>query len=188
LKKKKFKNLKISQNNKELTLQTKTGEEIAILEEEEKTLQQYKIEETEKYKIKAKSNEAENKKIRYIFNETEEVKKFEISEEDYNKREDTFRKFKQKFIDPQKVAPTYIHTNLNNAAVGDRCLVIKTGTRGVVMFVGNTSFAPGMWIGGYFINFLLFFLFLNFFFYFFKTFFFVSTFFLFLSLTFCSSS
>ena len=160
---------------KELILETTDGQEVTKLEEENKTLAEYKIEETTKWKLKARSQEAEQNKTRYIFNKTEEVKKYEISEEDYNKREDTFRKYKEKFIDPQRVKPSFILTNDKNVSVGDRCLVIKTGTRGVVMFVGNTQFAPGVWIGGFFffhIYSLIYFSFLNLFYLIFLIFFF----------------
>eukprot|EP00246_Nothoceros_aenigmaticus_P009283 TRINITY_DN24697_c0_g1_i1.p1 TRINITY_DN24697_c0_g1~~TRINITY_DN24697_c0_g1_i1.p1 ORF type:complete len:273 (-),score=59.24 TRINITY_DN24697_c0_g1_i1:93-911(-) len=97
------------------------------------------------------------------------VEKYSISEEDYDKREDSFRKFKAKKLaaDPswtlekemamrrgEKLPEVQIVTEdhmADQAAcihVGDRCEVDPGAKRGLVLFVGKAeALAPGFWVG-----------------------------------------
>jgi tubulin-folding cofactor B len=77
------------------------------------------------------------------FDDLSAVKKFEISEEDYNKRDDTVRKFKKKLMsDPNYIAmldkskgPTY-EDEAALIDIGSRCLLGDGIRRGEVVFVG----------------------------------------------------
>jgi tubulin-folding cofactor B len=89
------------------------------------------------------------------FDDVSTVKKYELSEEDYNKREDTVRKFKKKLLsDPnylsmldQSKGPTYE----DEAALideGSRCLLGDGVRRGEVMYVGLVKeMGYGFWVG-----------------------------------------
>jgi len=84
--------------------------------------------------------------------DTSQVEKYTMSEEEYNKRQGTYRKFKEQQKqqeqpqqnETEEPAPEHIH-------VGDRCAVdSEDGSmerRGTVRFVGNVHFASGYWIG-----------------------------------------
>eukprot|EP01091_Cochliopodium_minus_P014209 TRINITY_DN4789_c0_g1_i1.p1 TRINITY_DN4789_c0_g1~~TRINITY_DN4789_c0_g1_i1.p1 ORF type:complete len:228 (-),score=84.48 TRINITY_DN4789_c0_g1_i1:55-738(-) len=138
----------IEAKNMVLTLEKEEEKGVSTpLDHDNKCLSEFKVVEGNCYVLRVKSNSEEDiNKMRYIFNKNEEVKKYEISEQDYNKREDNFRKFKEKFID-KKNDEILIHTNEKGAKVGDRCQVLKTGTRGEVKFVGKTEFSEGLWVG-----------------------------------------
>lgn len=86
-----------------------------------------------------------------------QVEKYQISEEEYNKRDDTFRKFK---ADMQKKDPNFMKKSGNKIpedfqkeeadkiAVGQRCEIIIGQRRGEVRFVGLVpELAPGYWVG-----------------------------------------
>ncbi|CDW90329.1 UNKNOWN [Stylonychia lemnae] len=86
-----------------------------------------------------------------------QVEKYQISEEEYNKRDDTFRKFK---TDMQKQDPTFMKKAGNKipddfqkeeadqVSVGQRCEIIIGQRRGEVKFVGKIpELAPGFWVG-----------------------------------------
>lgn len=104
------------------------------------------------------------------------VSKYVMSEEDYDKRENTYRKFKQErlkldptwtlekeiaarkgipYVPPQKKAskptdPDHMQEDASNIQVGMRCEVESTEgkKRGVVMFVGKVEGLPaGWWVG-----------------------------------------
>ena len=86
-----------------------------------------------------------------------QVEKYQISEEEYQKRDDTFRKFKQ---DMQKKDPTFMKKSGNKipddfqaeeakqVTEGQRCEIVIGQRRGQVKFVGKVpELAPGYWIG-----------------------------------------
>ncbi|KAL3691899.1 hypothetical protein R1sor_005550 [Riccia sorocarpa] len=102
--------------------------------------------------------------------DTSLIEKYEISEDSYNKRDDTFRKFKEKRLaeDPtwtlqkemarrrglpvpeasQPVDDDHMKDIADGFKVGDRCEVDPGGKRGEVKYVGKAeNLAPGFWIG-----------------------------------------
>lgn len=91
------------------------------------------------------------------FEDTSKVEKYKISEEEYDKRDDTFRKFKEKMI---KKDPNFLKKNKKDIdenfqeeeakaiEVGARCLVTVGERRGEVKFVGKIpELANGYWVG-----------------------------------------
>ncbi|XP_074272969.1 tubulin-folding cofactor B [Silene latifolia] len=86
--------------------------------------------------------------------DTSLVQKYEISEEDYEKRQGTFRKFKEKLPHQNptstsaKVPHNYMENLCTNIKVGDRCQVQPGDKRGVVKYVGQAeNLGPGFWVG-----------------------------------------
>jgi len=96
------------------------------------------------------------------------VEKYEISEEAYNQRENTYRKFKEQKLkeDPtwtlqkeitkrsgkpvkESVAdPEYLAEEAKGISVGARCEVYPGSKRGEVMYVGKVEGLPlGYWVG-----------------------------------------
>ena len=138
----------VEPSNMELKAFNKIGM-IEIKMEDDKELKEYFTKETEspwQVHILVKSQD----KVRYIFDKNEEVKKYEISEEDYAKRENSFRKFKEKYLQkPNEPPKTEIKQEdpTEIPQIGNRCKVKATGTVGTVRYVGKTHFAPGIWVG-----------------------------------------
>lgn len=92
------------------------------------------------------------------FEDLSKVKKFELSEEEYAKRGETFRAFKDKLKlqggdqkSPKLEEKLKEEEELiKNIAVGNRCEVKiagKPSRRGTVMYIGTTEFKPGYWVG-----------------------------------------
>ncbi|XP_004514584.1 tubulin-folding cofactor B isoform X2 [Cicer arietinum] len=86
--------------------------------------------------------------------DTSLVEKYEISEEAYNKRGDTFRKYREKLTSQvpstveAKTPDTYMEDICANIKVGSRCEVEPGAKRGVVKFVGRAEpLGPGFWVG-----------------------------------------
>lgn len=86
--------------------------------------------------------------------DTSLVEKYQISEEAYEKRDGTFRKFKEKIAHQNpsgastKVADNYMEDLCANIKVGDRCQVEAGEKRGVVKYVGRAeNLGPGFWVG-----------------------------------------
>jgi tubulin-folding cofactor B len=101
--------------------------------------------------------------------DTSLVEKYTISEESYNSREDTFRKYREKklaedptwtlakeiamrkgepYVAPQQMTDDYMADIAASIKVGDRCEVDPGGKRGEVKFVGKVdTLAAGYWIG-----------------------------------------
>ncbi|EXC48536.1 hypothetical protein L484_000576 [Morus notabilis] len=86
--------------------------------------------------------------------DTSLVEKYKISDEDYQKRDGTFRKFKEKIASQNpsafelKISDNHMEDISTNIKVGDRCEVEPGAKRGVVKFVGQAeSLAPGFWVG-----------------------------------------
>lgn len=83
------------------------------------------------------------------------VEKYEISEEDYNKREDNARKFRQKVLkDPNiqaliKATQTYEYEEeAKKVEVGQRCILNDGVRKGEVMYVGKApEMGIGYWVG-----------------------------------------
>lgn len=92
------------------------------------------------------------------FEDLSKVKKFELSDDDYSKRGETFRAFKQKLKlggdkkDDEKAKKLQEEEEelIKNINVGSRCEVRVAGKpnrRGTVMYAGKTDFKPGYWVG-----------------------------------------
>ncbi|KAI9082053.1 hypothetical protein K1719_035978 [Acacia pycnantha] len=86
--------------------------------------------------------------------DTSLVEKYTISEEAYNKREGTFRKFKERLSSRNpstaaaKIPDTSMESLCSNIKVGSRCEVEPGEKRGVVKFVGQAeALGPGLWVG-----------------------------------------
>ena len=97
------------------------------------------------------------------YNDTSKVEKFVISEEEYNKRTDSIRAYKQrhkigqfnkeemaKKAEAQKLQEEAEAEKAKNINVNERCEVRVPGQatqRGVVKFVGEVDFQAGFWVG-----------------------------------------
>lgn len=86
--------------------------------------------------------------------DTSLVEKYKISDEAYDKRDGTYRRFKEKLArqNPSahqtKVPDNCVEELCANIKVGDRCQVEPGEKRGVVKFVGQAeTLGPGFWIG-----------------------------------------
>lgn len=86
--------------------------------------------------------------------DTSLVEKYEISEEEFSKRDGTFRKFKGRLAKTNpssagtKIDDNYMEELCANIKVGDRCQVEPGEKRGVVKYVGQAeNLGPGFWIG-----------------------------------------
>ncbi|XP_024542204.1 tubulin-folding cofactor B-like [Selaginella moellendorffii] len=86
------------------------------------------------------------------------VEKFTISDDAYNKRDDTFRKFKEKKLAEgasrsaataqQEITDDFMADLAASIKVGDRCEIVAGQKRGEVMYVGRVEGLPaGFWIG-----------------------------------------
>jgi len=88
--------------------------------------------------------------------DTSNVEKFELTSEEYEKRQDTVLAYKQRnkigrFANPEEPTEKTPVTPVN-ISIGSRCEVESTEAglhkRGTVRFVGPTKFAPvGQWVG-----------------------------------------
>ncbi|KAL9652486.1 hypothetical protein ABK040_000058 [Willaertia magna] len=90
------------------------------------------------------------------FGDVSQVEKYVMSEEDYDARDNTFRKWKKKHIDPyvKPKEPTKEEEMFNNPEIiqgikkGDRCEIQnEIKSRGTVKFVGKVSHSTGYWVG-----------------------------------------
>lgn len=93
--------------------------------------------------------------VQHNLDDTSAVQKYEISEEDYDKRNDSVRKFKKKLLND----PNYIQFLKDNQGetyeeeaksmeVGNRCLLGDGFRRGEIKYVGKVSdLGIGYWIG-----------------------------------------
>ncbi|EOD15772.1 hypothetical protein EMIHUDRAFT_76170, partial [Emiliania huxleyi CCMP1516] len=76
------------------------------------------------------------------------VKKYEISEEDYLKREDNFRAWKEAKKREDPSCEESYKELAERITVGDRCEVTLGGKRGEVRYVGKIpAIAAGWWVG-----------------------------------------
>ncbi|KAF9970499.1 hypothetical protein BGZ73_006786 [Actinomortierella ambigua] len=101
-------------------------------------------------------------RVKGQFNDVSLVEKFEISQEEYEKRTDSVLAFKQRnklgrFSDANSTASAssdkeqLYEEAVQNIKVGDRCEVDIGGEtmkrRGTVKFLGKTEFLSGVWVG-----------------------------------------
>ena len=84
------------------------------------------------------------------------VPKYNMSEEDYDKLPDNFRKFKKEFLKnhpelvkaPVTMDPDYMKAEAESIAIGSRCQMTDFGHRGTVSFVGRVpELAEGFFLG-----------------------------------------
>ncbi|XP_067119847.1 tubulin-folding cofactor B-like [Centruroides vittatus] len=90
------------------------------------------------------------------FEDLSKVEKFALSDEEYQKKSDSLRAFKMKNKlgqfneeEVQKIKEEEQQL-IQNISVGNRCEVTIRGKpkrRGTVMYVGETDFKPGYWVG-----------------------------------------
>eukprot|EP00026_Physarum_polycephalum_P013528 Phypoly_transcript_13940.p1 GENE.Phypoly_transcript_13940~~Phypoly_transcript_13940.p1 ORF type:complete len:251 (+),score=44.55 Phypoly_transcript_13940:252-1004(+) len=80
-----------------------------------------------------------------------QIEKYTMSDEDYNKREGTYRKFKEQQTKNEPKEPQEEEANPDHIKVGNRCEVDSEdgslARRGTVMFVGKVDFGNGYWVG-----------------------------------------
>lgn len=97
------------------------------------------------------------------YSDTSKVEKFEISDEEYKKRQDTVRAFKEKNklgrFNEEEMKKKEEELKMKEAAeeekaksikIDDRCQVRVPGQparRGSVKYVGTADFKPGFWVG-----------------------------------------
>lgn len=74
------------------------------------------------------------------------VPKYVMSDEDYNKREDSYRKFKERQNQQKQSEKSEEKPAVRVPVVGERCLV-ESGHRGEVAFVGEIPGKPGVFVG-----------------------------------------
>jgi len=129
------------------------GEQPLTNFDEEKTLKELKIDDLDTIHV----TDLNPNSVLVInnFDDLSTVKKYEISEEDYMKRQDNARKFKQKLLsDPiykamveSNQGPTY-EEEASQIKIGDRCLLGDGFRRGEVKFVGIINeLGYGFWVG-----------------------------------------
>ncbi|GFO41973.1 tubulin-folding cofactor b [Plakobranchus ocellatus] len=140
-----------------LTVYTKDGKPVCTLNNDEALLGSYPVDDGMTLHAddpNLKGNE---------YSDTSKVEKFEISQEEYNKRQDSVRAFKERnklgqFNEEErkrKEAELLAKEDKEEAkaktfSVGDRCEVTVPGQpsrRGEVKYVGKTEFKPGVWVG-----------------------------------------
>ncbi|KAF9578239.1 hypothetical protein BGW38_006073, partial [Lunasporangiospora selenospora] len=112
-----------------------------------------------------KVNDSNPNRVRGQFNDVTLVEKFELADDDYEKRSDTVLAFKRRnqlgrFNDAASDASNAAEAAQNRVyeeaavaiKIGDRCEVDIVGSesmkrRGTVRYVGLTEFQSGLWVG-----------------------------------------
>lgn len=105
----------------------------------------------------------DNSKKMGEFEDLSKVEKFELSEEEYSKRNESVRSFlmknklgkyneeeQQKLEEQRKALEREEEEKAKAISVGSRCEVKALGEptrRGEVMYVGKVHFKPGLWVG-----------------------------------------
>lgn len=134
-------------------INNKGEEQPFTLNEEEKTLKELGLEDYDT--IHVTDFNPNSYLVKNNFDDLSTVTKYEISEDDYNKREDNVRKFKKKLLsDPNYIAmleknqgPTY-EEEAAQIEIGARCLLGDGVRRGEVVFVGLVKeLGYGFWVG-----------------------------------------
>lgn len=133
---------------------------VALLEDDSRTLESYQLENYATLYVDVSSSTL----VRQL-QDVSQVEKFELTEDEYNQRQNSFRKFKQN--NPQMFAEAEARAAAQAAAqaaidpeegaeaaaairVGMRCEMSDDAAlpkRGVVSYVGKVDFAPGYWVG-----------------------------------------
>ncbi|XP_013776286.1 tubulin-folding cofactor B-like [Limulus polyphemus] len=140
-----------------LELHNKDNELVASLDNDTASLSSYPIIDGMRISVIDSSSTAGE------FEDTSKVEKFELSNEEYAQRAESLRAFKmqnklgqfdeEKNSQLQKIKAEKekkIKEMVEKISVGNRCEVHLSGhpvRRGTVMFVGETHFKPGYWVG-----------------------------------------
>lgn len=77
--------------------------------------------------------------------DTTDVEKYTMSEEEYNKREGTYRKWKEQSKAANPPAATAAE-EMPDFKIGDRCQFVEGERRGTVMYVGPLEGQKGYWV------------------------------------------
>ncbi len=137
-----------------LKLKRTNGEEQPLTDfDEERTLKELKIEDMDT--IHVHDLNPNSTLVQTNFDDVSTVKKYEISEEDYMKRSNNARKFKQKLMNDSNYksmiessqGPTY-EEEASQIEIGSRCLLGDGFRRGEIKFVGMIKeMGHGFWVG-----------------------------------------
>jgi len=131
-----------------LTLLAPNGETITKIDDDERQLNSYD------HNDKMRIHVTDQNPITSQFDDLSQVPKFDLPQEEYEKRNDSVLAFKMKnklgrFANSGDDAKDANQTT-TDIKVGQRCEVCVKGAakrRATVMFVGNTHFKPGLWVG-----------------------------------------
>ncbi|KAI8804508.1 tubulin folding cofactor B [Cladochytrium replicatum] len=140
--------------HQQLALYSKDDELLGIITDDEKMLGFFPVEDFGRIHV----TDTNPYKVRGEFTDVSQVEKFELKDEEYEKRSESLRQFLKKnklgkFSDAKETPEEEEEEGKEDAQsmkVGDRCQVETEGEmlkRGVVRFVGKTSFKPGYWVG-----------------------------------------
>jgi tubulin-folding cofactor B len=92
-------------------------------------------------------------RIRNEYTDTSLVEKFEITDAEYDKRQDSVRNFKKvnklgRFSEKNESQDDLFKDEANDIKIGSRfCILDDKEKRGEVKFVGKTNFKSGYWVG-----------------------------------------
>lgn len=81
-----------------------------------------------------------------LFEDLNSVPKYVMSDSDYDKRDDSYRKFKQRQQQNAEAPKEKTTADYPDIKLGARCLV-DTGHRGEVAFFGSVDGKPGLFVG-----------------------------------------
>jgi tubulin-folding cofactor B len=136
-----------------LGLFDRAGTKVADLEEDFRTLNYYGVQDGYNVYIKDTNPHSIHKEIEDL----DKVQKYKISEEDYGKLPESFRKWRKKYhpkagkeCDPAMFDPEYMKAEAEAVPLGHRCRT-PDGHRGVVAYVGKI---PDLGVG-YFVGIVL---------------------------------
>ncbi|EIE84324.1 hypothetical protein G6F46_007024 [Rhizopus delemar] len=129
---------------------------LGSLDDEDKMLGAYPVEDYMRLHVK----DTNPHRIRNQYTDVSLVEKFELTEDEYQKRSDTVRAFKERnklgrFSDEAAAKEEAIELSykeaIKNMKIGDRCEVTGDDQSikrlGTVRYIGETKFQPGLWVG-----------------------------------------
>jgi len=139
----------------QLQIRDKDGNVIGHLDNDDRTVTSYGVQDFAN--IHVIDNDPMKSTAAYA--DVNAVEKYEISEDAYNKRRDTFRNFKKGFQNPEEEKKKQQEKEEQQArelelsktiSVAQRCEIdseTENPKRGTVMFVGAGKYTPGTWVG-----------------------------------------
>ncbi|KAG0929272.1 hypothetical protein G6F29_012125 [Rhizopus arrhizus] len=129
---------------------------LGSLDDEDKMLGAYPVEDYMRLHVK----DTNPHRVRNQYTDVSLVEKFELTEDEYQKRSDTVRAFKERnklgrFSDEAAAKEEAIELSykeaIKNMKIGDRCEVTGDDQSikrlGTVRYIGETKFQPGLWVG-----------------------------------------